>query len=144
MLYIGSDHGGFYLKSELKNYFECNHIPFEDVGTYTDKACDYPIFAEKVAQNIQKNSTHRGVLICTSGIGMAIAANKFKGVYAARLTEVEEVKQAVKHNGINVLCLPGNLNIEKAYTLIKIFLETFSDQSERHIRRRKYIQSLEH
>ena len=143
MLYLGSDHGGFRLKNELKAYLQRYSIAFEDVGTYTEESCDYPIFAEKVATCVEKNSTHRGVLICTSGVGMSIAANKFNGIYAARLTQLEEVIQAVKHNGINVLCLPGNLPVETAYTLIKTFLETSSDDSERHVRRRRLIQSFE-
>lgn len=143
MLYLGSDHGGFRLKNELKAYFQRYSIAFEDVGTYTEESCDYPLFAEKVATNVQNDSTHRGVLICTSGVGMSIAANKFNGIYAARLTQLEEVEQAVKHNGINVLCLPGNLSVETAYTLIKTFLNTPIDESERHVRRRRLIQSFE-
>lgn len=143
MLYIGSDHGGFHLKNKLNEYFQRYHVAFEDVGTFTEDPCDYPIFAEKVATKIQNDPNNRGILICTSGVGMSIAANKFKGVYAARLTQMKEIEQAVKHNGINLLCLPGSLPEETAYTLIKTFLNTPIDMSERHIRRRELIQSFE-
>ena len=143
MLYIGSDHGGFLLKNELKGYLQRDRVAFEDVGTFTEESCDYPIFAEKVSIKVQNDPSHRGVLICTSGVGMSIAANKFKGIYAARLTQREEIEQAIKHNEINVLCLPGNLSAETAYTLVKTFLNTSIDMAERHIRRRKLIQSFE-
>lgn len=143
MLYIGSDHGGFHLKSELKGYLQRYQVAFEDVGTFMEEPCDYPIFAEKVSIKVQSDLCHRGILICTSGVGMSIAANKFKGIYAARLTQLKEIEQSVKHNGINILCLPGNLSAETAYTLIKTFLNTSIDMSERHIRRRKLIKSFE-
>ena len=143
MLLIGSDHGGFRLKQELCVYLQKMDILVEDVGTYTDQSCDYPIFAKKVAEKVSQNNVHRGILICTSGVGMAIAANKFHGVYAARLTNSDEVRQSVKHNGINVLCLPGDLSVNNAYELIKAFLNTLVDESERHVRRRKQIKSFE-
>lgn len=143
MLFVGSDHGGFRLKQELCAYLQKMDILFEDVGTYTDQSCDYPIFAKKVAEKISQNNVHRGILICTSGVGMSIASNKFHGVYAARLTDPDEVQQSVKHNGINVLCLPGNLSLDNAYELIRVFLATPVDESERHVRRRQQIKSFE-
>ena len=143
MLYMGSDHGGWRLKHALLPLLQQNGIAFVDVGTASDVSCDYPVFAQKVAQAVAKNHEHRGVLICTSGIGMSIAANKFKGVYAACIDNAEVVAKAREHNGINVLCLPGNLGADAAYRLIAVFLATPLDDAERHHRRRQQIAAFE-
>ncbi len=143
MLFVGADHGGFRLKQALCSCLRQHLIDFEDVGTDTDLSCDYPIYARKVAVRVQQNTSNRGVLICTSGVGMSIAANKFKGIYAARLTELSEVQQSIRHNGINVLCLPGNLPIDKAYDLVRTLLDTTMDEAERHVRRRQQVKSFE-
>ena len=143
MLYLGSDHGGFSLKTNLCSALSEVNISFEDLGTFSKDSCDYPVFAEKVAMKVQANIHHRGILICTSGIGMAITANKFKGIYAAEITTVEAVVKARQHNGINVLCLPGNLEPQTALNLIITFLNTELDTSERHARRRQKISNIE-
>ncbi|MGX8716575.1 MAG: RpiB/LacA/LacB family sugar-phosphate isomerase [bacterium] len=143
MLYLGSDHGGFALKEKLCEFLGKHGIAYEDLGTYTTESCDYPRFAALVATAVQKDSTHRGILICTSGVGMEITANKFHGIYAARLTQPGEVKTARQHNGINVLCLPGNLSVDLAGEMVTLFLETPLDISERHQRRRQLIAEFE-
>ena len=83
MIAIGSDHGGFELKEEIKKYFEENDIKYKDYGTLNQERTDYPIYAEKVAKAIQSKECDKGVLICKSGAGMTIVANKFKGIRAA-------------------------------------------------------------
>lgn len=143
MLYLGSDHGGFVLKEHLKAFLDERGIIYEDLGTGNPQSCDYPKFAALVAAKIQTNPENRGVLICTSGIGMAIAANKFRCVYAARLTQLEEVKTARQHNGINVLCLPGGIDIDLACKMVVLFLETPLDMADRHQRRRQLIAVFE-
>lgn len=143
MLYLGSDHGGFALKETLCAFLKEHGIAYEDLGTTRNESCDYPQFAALVATKVQSNSAHRGILICTSGVGMAIAANKFRGVYAARLTQLDEVKTARQHNGINVLCLPGGISPHLACELVTLFLETPLDMAERHQRRRQWIADFE-
>ena len=143
MLYLGSDHGGFALKGQLCAFLKERSIAYEDLGTHNAESCDYPQFAGWVASQVQTNPIHRGILICTSGIGMAIAANKFRGVYAARLTQPDEVKVARQHNGINVLCLPGNLSPDLACKMVTVFLETPLDIADRHQHRRQLIADFE-
>lgn len=143
MLYIGSDHGGFSLKTELITALKKTDIKFQDLGTTSTTTCDYPIIAQKVALKVQSDKEHRGLLICTSGIGMAITSNKFKGIYAAPITSLQEIKQARKHNGINLLCLPGNLKTFVAFQLLRAFLTTSIDMDERHARRRQEIFEFE-
>ena len=143
MLYIGSDHGGFSLKTDLITALKKTDIKFQDLGTTSTMACDYPIIAQKVALKVQSDKEHRGLLICTSGIGMAITANKFNGIYAAPITSLQGVKQARQHNGINLLCLPGTLEASVAFQLLHVFLTTSIDTAERHIRRRQEILDFE-
>ena len=143
MLYIGSDHGGFQLKQQLVQFFKANAFNYEDVGTYTHLPCDYPQIAQKVAQKVLLNEHHRGVLICTTGVGMCITANKFCGIYAARLTQIDEVKKARQHNNINVLCLPGTLPSTIAASLVTTFLDTATDLTDRHQKRRAMIAEIE-
>ncbi len=143
MLYLGSDHGGFALKGKLCAFLKERGIAYEDLGTQSTESCDYPRYAALVAAKVQANSAHRGILICTSGIGMVIAANKFHGIYAARLTQPEEVKLARQHNGINMLCLPGNITQDLACEMVTLFLETPLDTSDRHCRRRQLIADFE-
>lgn len=143
MLYLGSDHGGFALKEKLCAFLKARGIAYEDLGTHNTQSCDYPQFAALVAQKVQLDSDNRGILICTSGVGMAIAANKFHGIYAARLIQPDEVKAARQHNGINVLCLPGSLAADLARKLVILFLGTPIDMADRHQRRRQLIATFE-
>ena len=142
-VFIGADHGGFCLKEQILGWLEEQSFSVEDMGTSSAVSCDYPLFAKAVAKQVQRDSNHRGVLICTSGVGMAVTANKFQGCYAACLTTQEAVIKARQHNGINILCLPGNLSLEAVIPLLKAFLNTELDQGERHVRRRSLIQAIE-
>lgn len=143
MLYLGADHGGFGLKQALCAFLVSKKIDGIDVGTFSVAACDYPLFAKKVAQAVQENSQHRGLLICTSGIGMTVVANKFQGIYAACVTTEPAVQRARQHNGINVLCLPGSLSVACAEKLLHVFLTTELDGAERHADRRQQIAEIE-
>ena len=143
MLYIGTDHGGFRLKEALLPWLKEQAISFYDEGTYSPVSCDYPLFSERVARAVQANKKHRGFLICSSGVGMAIVANKFKGIYAACLTTEEDVRKARQHNAINVLCVPGSIPTECAQQMVHVLLTAEASMEERHIRRRQQILALE-
>lgn len=142
-IFIGADHGGFLLKEQILGWIKEQSLSVEDMGTSQITSCDYPLFAKAVAEQVQRDPNYRGILICTSGVGMAITANKFQGCYAACLTTQEAVVKARQHNGINILCLPGNLSLETVIPLLKAFLDTEMDQGERHVRRRSLIQAIE-
>ncbi len=102
---IGSDHGGFEYKSEIIDYLKENGYTYTDVGTYSKESCDYPIIAKKVAQKIVSGEADRGILICGTGIGMSIAANKVKGIRAALCSDTFSAKATRAHNNSNILCL---------------------------------------
>jgi ribose 5-phosphate isomerase B len=140
-LAIASDHAGYHLKNYIVNNLK-KEINFKDFGTDSDESCDFPDFAKEVCESVLNNESTRGLLICGSGVGMSIAANKFRGIRAANIVDVETAKQSVEHNDINVLCLGSkNVNEKNVLDIIEIFLETKFIQKERYIRR---ISKLEH
>ena len=113
------------------------------MGTFAEKSCHYPEIAQRVAQEVQKNKDNFGILICQSGIGMCITANKFKGIYAACLDTSDAVVKARQHNAINVLCLSGSLEFFQTKELVQAFLTTDLDKDERHCKRREQIYAIE-
>lgn len=122
---IGADHGGFKLKEEIKQYLEQKKIEYKDFGTYNDQRTDYPIYAKQVAQAVQGKEFNLGILLCRSGHGMTVVANKYKGIRAATIVEEEEAKLAKADDDINVLTLGGDyLTTEKAIDIIQIWIET--------------------
>lgn len=143
-IYIAADHAGFKLKGELKQWLEHHKIAYEDLGNkLLDSNDDYPDFAEKLAKRVVKEKT-LGILVCGSGIGMCIAANKVKGARAANPLSLKEVRLAREHNDANVLCLSGWFNSYHYSThLVKRFLETKFSGEERHIRRLNKIKKIE-
>jgi ribose 5-phosphate isomerase B len=106
-VYLGSDHAGFEMKEALKGYFDEHGIDVTDVGTHSPDSVDYPDFARVVAQAVAGGEAERGVLICGSGIGMAMAANKVEGVRAAMVTDPELARMMRLHNDANVIALGG-------------------------------------
>ena len=140
-LAIASDHAGYHLKNYIVNNLK-KEIDFKDFGTDSDESCDFPDFTKEVCEYVLNNESTRGLLICGSGVGMSNAANKFRGIRAASIVDVETAKQSVEHNDINVLCLGSkNVNEKNALDIIEIFLEAKFIQKERYIRR---ISKLEH
>lgn len=122
MIAIGSDHGGVTLKDVIKEYFDQSGIEYKDYGTQKDVPMDYPDIAEIVANSIVDGECDKGILICGTGIGVSIAANKVKGIRAAHVTDVFSAKMAKEHNDAQIICLgeritgPGHaLEIVKAY-----------------------------
>lgn len=125
MISLGSDHGGYELKEEIKKYLDEIGIEYKDCGTDSKERTDYPIFAERVAKSIQSKECDSGILICKSGAGMTIVANKFKGIRAA-LGINEEVSRASKaDDNINVLVLPAQyITLSGAIASIRAWIAT--------------------
>ncbi|HLD49244.1 MAG TPA: ribose 5-phosphate isomerase B [archaeon] len=139
---IGSDHRGFelkeYLKKELKGY------EFDDLGTNSNNSVDYPDIAKDVAMVVANNKYEKGILICYTGIGMSIAANKVKGIRAALCHDETTAKMSREHNDANVLCLgSGMLEEEQAKAIAEVWLKTPFSNEERHIDRNKKIKAME-
>ena len=125
MIAIGADHGGYELKEEIKKYFDKNNIEYKDFGTYSEERTDYPIYAKKVAKAIVDGVAEKGILICRSGYGMTVVANKFKGIRAASVTSVDYAKSAKADDDINLITLSGdNTNIDDAIKIINAWQET--------------------
>jgi ribose 5-phosphate isomerase B len=140
---IGSDHRGFQIKSRILQELKARDVETLDCGTTSDQAVDYPDFASLVAQKVSQKSVERGILICGTGIGMAITANKFPGVRAATCADEITAEMCRRHNDVNVLCLPGDLLGDRPIgDLIRIWLETPFDGG-RHERRLQKIADLE-
>lgn len=136
MIAIGSDHGGFLLKQEIIKYLEDNNIQYTDYGCYNTDSCDYPDFAKKVCNSIIEENCDKGILICGTGIGISIAANKVKGIRAALCHDCFSAAATREHNDANVLALGGRIiGAELALRIVDIFLNTEFSNEERHINR---------
>ena len=132
---IASDHAGYELKNYILNNLNRN-IVVNDFGTNSTESCDFPDYASKVCEYILENQDYRGVLICGSGVGMSIAANKFAGIRAANVNDKVTAIQSVEHNNVNVLSLgSNNINSEDAMEIISAFLEAVFTKEERYLRR---------
>jgi ribose 5-phosphate isomerase B len=142
---IAADHGGFILKEKLRARLAGMGHEVADFGTESTESCDYPEFAQAVGHAVADGQAQRGVLICTTGIGMAIAANKISGVRAAPAQSEDEVRMTREHNDANVLTLGARyVDERRALELIRIFLETDFSGGERHVRRVAKLAHLEH
>lgn len=142
MIALGSDHAGYELKVNIKNYLEKKGLKIEDVGTFNKESCDYPIYAKKVANLVSSSICDKGILVCGSGIGVSISANKVAGVRAALCYEPELAILARKHNDANVLCLSGRFtDFAKAIVIVDNFLNT-SFEGGRHLNRVKLIEKV--
>jgi ribose 5-phosphate isomerase B len=142
---IAADHGGFVLKEKLRGQLAGMGSEVIDFGTRSTESCDYPDFAYAVGEAVAEGRADRGILICTTGIGMAMAANKVAGVRAAPALSDDEVRMTREHNDANVLTLGAKyVDERRALELIRIFLETGFSGGERHMRRIAKIAQLEH
>ena len=140
-LILGADHRGFKLKEQIKKVLDQQEIEYKDVGAKKlDSKDDYVDYAKKAAKEVNKGNY--AILICGSGIGMSIAANKHKGVYAALVHDVKEAKLSRQHNNSNMLCL-NNMPLTKAKKIIKAWVETPFSQEQRHKRRINKIKRIE-
>jgi ribose 5-phosphate isomerase B len=140
---LGSDHAGFELKEDLRAYLAELKIEALDLGTYSEDSVDYPDVAVKVAEKVARGEVERGLLICGTGIGMSIVANRFAGVRAALCHDLYTARISREHNDANILALGGRL-IGKglAREILKVWLET-EFQGGRHERRIRKIAALE-
>lgn len=145
---IASDHAGYSLKNELTDSIqEMGHVLL-DLGTNSEESVDYPDFALKVGKAIQNGEADRGIIICGSGVGACIAANKIKGIYAAICHDSYSAGQGVEHDNMNVLCLGGRIiGSELGKAIISSFLDAnfigYETGNERHLRRVNKIKDIE-
>lgn len=139
---IGSDHGGIHLKALIAAYMDERGIEVCDCGTYTEESCDYPDIAVKVCKKVQEEDI-RGILVCGTGIGMSLAANKCKGIRAALCADVYSAEMSRRHNNANVLCLGERVTGSGlAESIVKAWLDT-EFEGGRHQRRVDKIMDLE-
>ena len=132
---IASDHAGYNLKEYIVNNLD-DKVVVSDFGTNSNESCDFPDFASKVCEFVLKNNNTRGILICGSGVGMSIAANKFAGIRAANVTDELTAVQSVEHNNVNILSLgSNNVSNELALNIIYAFLDSKFSEEERYQRR---------
>lgn len=140
---IGSDHGGFLLKNEISSFLKGRSIDVLDIGTHTDTSVDYPDFGEKVARLVAKGEADSGIVVCGTGIGISIAANKIPGIRAALVTDVFMAQMAKEHNNANILALGGRvIDQSRACKIVAAWLDaTF--EGGRHQARLDKISRLE-
>lgn len=143
MIVIGSDHGGFGLKEEIKKYLDEKEIAYMDLGSMNEERVDYPYIAKKVANAIQDKKADKGILICRSGIGMSIVANKFKGIRCALCHNEHTAKYARMHNNSNLLALGADdITVSEAVVILRMWLAT-EFEAGRHEERIKMIDEIE-
>lgn len=132
---LGCDHGGYALKEHVKAYLESKGHEVVDCGTYSTDSCDYPIFGEAAARKVQSGECERGIVICTTGIGISIAANKVAGIRCAHCTDPLSAEMTRRHNDANVLALgAGITGPNLAKRMVEVFLNT-DFEGGRHARR---------
>lgn len=136
MIAIAADHGGFEYKKMIMEHLRDRGIEYKDFGTFTPDSCDYPDYARPVAEAVVSGEAEKGILICGTGIGMSITANKVPGIRAAVCSDAFSANATREHNDANVLCMGARVISEaKALELTDIFLDTPFSNDERHIRR---------
>lgn len=136
MIALGSDHGGLELKNKIIKYLEKNNIPYKDFGCYDRNSCDYPVFGKAAAKAVADGECEKGIVVCTSGIGISIAANKVKGIRCALCSDTLSAKMTRLHNDANMLALGGGYVGENlAVDIVETFLNTEFSNEEKHKRR---------
>lgn len=133
---VGSDHAGFELKQKVMKHLEERGLEYKDYGTYTAESCDYPVFAEKVAQAVISGESERGILICGTGIGISIAANRHREIRAAVCGDCFSAEATRLHNDANILAMGARVVGEGlAEKIVDTFLDTEFSNGANHIRR---------
>mgnify|MGYP004512115659 FL=1 len=136
MIAIGSDHGGFELKKEIMAHLDARGLEYKDFGTYSDASCDYPAFGKAVAHAVADGECERGILICGTGIGMSITANKIPGIRCALCGDCFSAEATREHNDANILSLGARVvGTGLALKIVDTFLDTPFSEDARHIRR---------
>lgn len=141
MIALGCDQGGFALKQEIMAHLTSRGLEFKDYGSYDEQSVDYPVYAKKVAEAILSGECDKGILICGTGIGISIAANKYEGIRAALCTDCFMAEATRLHNDANILALGGRVvGAGLALKMVDTFLDTPFSNEERHIRRINMIE----
>jgi len=144
MIALGCDHGGFELKNEIKQYLDENKLAYIDFGTDSTESVDYPVYARKVVHAILSGECEKGILICGTGIGISIAANRYKGIRAALCTDCFMAEATRQHNDANILALGGRVvGPGLAVKIVDTFLNTPFSEGERHKNRIRLIEETE-
>ena len=139
---IAADHGGYKLKQKLIKFLDTKGFTIADMGTHSEERCDYPLYASKVAKAVKDGEFDRGILICKSGIGMSMSANKITGIRAALCWDIKGAKTSRQHNDANVLCLGAD---KTPFKLAKKIVETWlatDFEGGRHLRRVKQMNKI--
>lgn len=132
---LGSDHGGFNLKQQVIKHLEERGLEYKDFGTYDTNSCHYPVYAKAVANSIVSGECERGILICGTGIGISIAANKVKGIRASLCSDTYSAKMTRKHNNSNILCMGERvLGVGLALDIVDTWLDTEYEGGRHQIR----------
>lgn len=143
MIAIGSDHGGYELKEHLKKHLEEKNIQYKDFGCYDESSVDYPDIAQAVCNAINENECENGILVCGTGIGISIAANKIDGIRAAHCHDVYSAEMTKRHNNANVICMGGRvIGRELAFKIVDAWLDA-EFEGGRHQTRIDKIHNLE-
>ena len=143
MIALGADHGGVKVKEEIKKFFEEKNIEYVDYGTYDEERTDYPIYAEKVAKAVQKGECDCGILLCRSGAGMTIVANKFNGIRCALGFNEESAKAAKADDNVNILAIPSDyMTVSKVVVIVREWLAT-EFKNGRYMVRIQMIENIE-
>ena len=143
MIALGSDHGGFPLKERVKAYLDKEGIPYQDSGCHSTESCDYPIYGKAAAEAVASGACDKGIVICTTGIGISIAANKVKGIRCALCSEPLSAEMPRRHNDANMLAMgAGMVGPNLAERIVEIFLRT-EFEGGRHARRVGLITAME-
>ena len=142
MIALGCDHGGYELMQEVIKYLEEHGLEYKNYGTYSTDSCDYPDYAKKVAEAILAGECEKGILICGTGIGITIAANRYEGIRAAKCTNSFMSEATREHNDANILGMGARvIGVGTALKIVDTFLNTPFSNDERHKRR---IAKIEH
>ena len=142
MIALGCDHGGYELMQEVIKYLEEHGLEYKNYGTYSTDSCDYPDYAKKVSEAILAGECEKGILICGTGIGITIAANRYEGIRAANCTNSFMAEATREHNDANILCMGARvIGVGTALKIVDTFLNTPFSNDERHKRR---IAKIEH
>ena len=140
---LGCDHGGYALKEHIKAYLESKGHEVVDCGTYSTDSCDYPIFGEVAARKVQSGECERGIVICTTGIGISIAANKVKGIRCALCSDSLSAEMTRRHNDANIIAMgAGIVGPNLARRMVEVFLNT-EFEGGRHARRVALLDSIQ-
>lgn len=143
MIALGSDHGGFDLKERVKAYLDREGIPYQDYGCHSKESCDYPVFGKAAAEAVASGACDKGIVICTTGIGISIAANKVQGIRCAHCADSLEAEMTRRHNDANMLAIgAGFTGKNLAERMVEVFLST-DFEGGRHERRVNKLNAIQ-